>query len=477
MSLQAKLKLRLKKQSNKLTIRYNTFEKATFDQYLVASIAKYTKRENTVNRYIDQITGNGSLNSHFKKLFDEIKELETEALEKILTDSLYPILKIDASNRYVYYPELNISLMKNKMYEGNIADDQMLPRLLVVDGEFHDSDIEVGKETTNIDTYNVTFDDNEIDINLAQKIKVKVKEDLFSKIVDIQVKSLDDFEGEIHKGAEGKDWNIMSNIKLNDLTKISDNGFFHKGNHFYITNKYVKRTRVSNDFGLFLYKETYITYEKRNRKFCEVVADHLYSSGLINTFKVSGLVKILESLKIEKIQLYLNKLLDIKDSKELTRLGFDAIRKGSIKGWSEGAINNFVKFMKTDNELVLAYKVSNGYEFSLTQLYRIFKINKKMLIQEDYTKVEAYLKDIDSKISEMNRIIGEITNSGRRQKTRELENTPDVKKYRKLSHELQGHFDNNINTLNLKELDNHYAKVLEYQRLDFIMIKLIEEEL
>ena len=460
-----------------MIIRYNTFEKASFDQYLVASIAKSTRSYNVANKYIDDITGDGSLNLHFKKMYENISGLDDDAIEKILSDSLYPVLKIDASNHYTYYPELSISIMNNKLHIGNISDNDMIPKLLTPEGEFHSSDIEYGKEKKDIDTYTVNINDDKIQLQLTKNIKVDISSNLFSSIVDRQVESLKGYQGETRADIDGKRWNVMSNSKLSELVQDSKYTFIYNGDHFFITNAYLKRTMVAKAYGIYLYKETIYDYDKKNRNYCEIVARHLLEKDLISTFKTTKLMKILESLKEIDTQKYLNYLLGVKESKELTKLGFDLIQKNIISNWSEEAVKNFMKYMKTDQDLIAAYRVSAGKGYTAPQLYRIYRTKRNVLSEVDIRKVEEYLQNRASKIDEMKQIIGDITLSGRRQETRKLKNNKDVKKYRSLSHELQGHFDKNVDSLSDEEISKLYQKVLEYQRLDTIMVKLIEENM
>ena len=68
MEIRAKVALSLPNQFYKVVLKYDTFEKATYDSYLVASIVANAKNEKDAMEYIDEITGNGSLNPHFKKL-------------------------------------------------------------------------------------------------------------------------------------------------------------------------------------------------------------------------------------------------------------------------------------------------------------------------------------------------------------------------------------------------------------------------
>jgi len=468
------LKLKLKKQNNKLTIRYNTFEKATFDQYLISSIIKHTKTENSAFKYIDQLTGKGSLNGHFKTLFKKINELEKGSIEKILNDSMYPILKIDASNRFTYYPELDISVFKNKVHYGNLAEDALFPKTLVTKGEFHDSSIEMGKIEVKSDSYNVIFKDDKIKLKLSREIEIFITEALFLDIVDLQLKSLKGYEGTIHTDVEGKDWNMVSTVKLNDLLNEDSRNFYHNGNHYFITNRYVKKTRVAKVFNMFMYKESYIKYEKRNRKECLFVTKHLLESGLIETMKINDLLSILINLNPDESQVYFDYLMERKDSKEITEVAFKILAKGVNQNWSKGAIESFKKYMNNDRELVLTYKLSNN-DFDINSLFRIFRTNKKVLSDKDLNTVNEYLDDKKSKIDTINSIIGEITNSGRREKTKVLKNNPDVVKYRSLSNKLQGHVKKNINAYTLEELNRYYEDVLLYQKLDGIMIKLLKE--
>ena len=147
MSLQVSLKLKLSKQIKKIKVTYNTFEKATYDEYLICSLALRTlpekdipvkesfgkkivrfftdeptpnQRERTVFEYINDITGEGSLNKHFKNIYNKVKDFSAEQLTKIMENSMIPTLKIDDKNRYEYYPQLDISVFNRRIYKGDL---------------------------------------------------------------------------------------------------------------------------------------------------------------------------------------------------------------------------------------------------------------------------------------------------------------------------------------------------------------------
>ncbi len=476
MKIQAKLKLKLEKHHNIIVIESNTLEPATFDQYLIASLMKNSKNKDEAFEYIDELTGNGSLNSHFKRMFEEIDQLDSSDINGILSNSLYPVLRIDRSNQYTYYPRFDISVMKNREYEGNIGEKSDFSRMLLSEGEFRSSYVENKGSNITSEPYFVKISEEGISFLITKNKEVALTEELLHEIVDSDVDLLSDFQGVIHEEIEGDKWNLMSKSKLQDISQLDSRNYLNKGNHFQIANKYLKRTKVSKVFGIPLYKETYLSYEKRNRKFCIDALEHLSLKDELHLIKDTAMKKLLSSIKLEESKKYVSLLLENKESKELSELGFTLLSKGMIESWSEGAKNNFKKFMKSDSEIVLTYKVSSDLDFTLTDLMKIYRVNREVLSEDDLVRVEKERNDLTIMINEINNIIGGITNSGRRELTRKLKNTGDVKKYRKLSHKLQGHVKQDIEKVSPEKIRDWHEDVLEYQRLDYVMIKLLEEQ-
>ena len=168
--VQVKVKLKLTRIRYEIKVSYNTFEKATFDQYLMASLALRSDNDDLASyQYIDEITGLGSLNAHFKKLYEKTNTLTKDQLKDIMDNSKYPMLKIDKSNSYMFYPQLNISVFRNKTYEGNFGEyDDLIQRLhiqeKVISSELLEKNAEVNPEP-----YDVQLDDNTIKIRVADK--------------------------------------------------------------------------------------------------------------------------------------------------------------------------------------------------------------------------------------------------------------------------------------------------------------------
>jgi len=124
------IRLNLPKARNTLTVRYNTFEKVSYDRYVIASLISRTRDEESAMIIINALTGNGSLNNHFKKIYLEMKKLSSKEIASILKDSLYPIQKIEELS-YIYIPILNVSIFQNRLYRNNIANIEYFAQQLI----------------------------------------------------------------------------------------------------------------------------------------------------------------------------------------------------------------------------------------------------------------------------------------------------------------------------------------------------------
>ena len=170
MSLQANVQLNLPKEFNTLVLEYNTYEKATFDQYLATSIAFRAKRERHINQYIDDITGKGSLNVHLKNLVKHVSQFDDDTLQKILDNSNFPITKIDKSNKYVFYPTFDIAVLNNRIYK-DFKDCSMdeIKANLMIDCDLINVEVEPHSTHDRYDNYRVKFENDSVYIYIANK--------------------------------------------------------------------------------------------------------------------------------------------------------------------------------------------------------------------------------------------------------------------------------------------------------------------
>ena len=179
--VQINLKLSLRKIKYIIKVSYNTFEKATYDQYLMASLALRSKDEESANQYIDDITGSGSLNAHFKKLYENAHKLSEKELKDIMGNSMYPMLKIDKNNSYDYYPELDVSVFNNKLYKGDFGKYEDLIQRLYIQEEVIESELIEKRNNANPEPYSVRFDEGKILVKIAEEW-VDLPEEIFQEV-------------------------------------------------------------------------------------------------------------------------------------------------------------------------------------------------------------------------------------------------------------------------------------------------------
>ncbi len=459
MSIQVSLKLKLSKIVSKICVKYNTFEKATYDQYLVSSISLNSKNEDEAFDYIDDITGSGSLNSHFKDLYNEVSELSEEQLKNIMNDSMYPMLKIDKSNRYDYYPDLDVSVFNNKVYEGNFGEYPDVIERLYVTEKVIEKTVEKANETNRPEPYLISIENDNVKVKLADRF-IDIANEKFQELFVNELDNLDKYKGTIHNGAEGFGWNTLTNSVINNMFSNSNYYYDNEGNHYQIRNDNVRRTIVSEVAGLYIYKEEIIPYG-RNKEICEKVISILFDNNSINEFKTKSLLNILTFCDDLIAQKVVNYILSRKESKEFSLFGLDLIEKGVEKNWLEETLLSCLKFAN-NAQIGKVYKINQNLGFNIEQLLQI-DINE--LNSKDKARVKEYLDDLKSKRDMYRSIIGDVTSSSLRENIKSLKATEETKRFTKLANELIGHSKINIEEATAVQVDNLLKKALELKEL------------
>ena len=189
MKLVSNLRLRLSETQYVITIVSRTYEKASMDQYLAASISLRCEKKIYEDSYIDNLTGKGSMNPHLKKMVAKADEMSKEQKESILTSSLYPIEKVDESQRFVYLEQFGVSVFEGNVYNGNLSEqEKLLKSLIHYDGTLVSVKTKSLETANKEDNFRVTIDDEEAVIDIGLKGKAKASQSLFKEIViqDVQ---------------------------------------------------------------------------------------------------------------------------------------------------------------------------------------------------------------------------------------------------------------------------------------------------
>lgn len=487
MSIQVSLKLKLFKQRKGIKVKYNTFEKATYDEYLICSLALRTmegigvekrsiinrlivgftghqnERDKAVYEYIDDITGAGSLNSHFKNIYDRVKGFSKEQLVKIMENSMIPMLKIDEKNRYDYYPQLDISVFNKRIYKGDLEKYSNLPEILLIKEDIIDMSVILLDEGLEPEQYFVQFDDQ-------YNVKVKILNDYidvdsatFEKSLCEDVGNFETYHGKIHDSAKGDGWKLLNKTAFNNLF-VSRNYYFDGGDHCFIREKSVRKTIIAKVNGLHIYREEFLYY-KDDADLCSKVIVVLLNNNNIYEFKPSVIVDMLRNVSNEVAQQAVNKLLIQNDDKEVALLGLNLIEKGVVDGWLRIVLKKFLKYA-SGYHLNLIYQASQDLDYTIEHL---IKMDYAILNLEHRAQVDKYNDDMEAKRKTIREITGEITTKGLRERAKRLTSDDYTKKFSKLCNELIGHVSKDLDNVSFVTLEQWHKNALELKEISHII--------
>lgn len=467
--VQINLKLSLRKIKYIIKVSYNTFEKATYDQYLMASLALRSKDEPSANQYIDDITGSGSLNAHFKKLYESASKLSEKELKDIMSNSMYPMLKIDKNNSYDYYPELDVSVFNNKLYKGDFGKYEDLIQRLYIQEEVIESELIEKRNNANPEPYSVKFEDDKIFVKIAEEW-VDLPEEIFQEVFENSVSSIKKVESKIHNSADGSGWYALTNAVINNMY-ASNNYFYDDGDHCLIRNDDVRKTIISQLAGFYIYKEEIIPYTG-NKDLCERVLDILTQNKSINEFKTRSLITLLTYADDLIAQSVINYILARKDSKELALMGVDLLVRGIEKNWENEALKSFMTYADS-SKYSLIYKANPRL---VKDIQMLSMINPDFLTPTHKKQIEEYKKDIKAKIESIQSMIGEITTSGMREEAKKLKANEQTKRFSKLANKYIGHSKIAFEQATQSELDKYLKEIAEmYDLMKELKKQLVKE--
>ena len=453
--VQINLKLKLSKIKYGIKVSYNTFEKATYDQYLMSSLALRSDNETTAYQYIEEITGSGSLNAHFKNLYNKAKLLNEEQLRDVMNNSMYPKLEIDQSNSYTYYPQLDISVFNHKIYTGDFGKYEDLIERLYIQEKIIEHEVFEKNSDERPEPYFIQLDNNAVKIKIVDEW-LPLDTTIFQEIFVNDLTSISKFNGQIHDGADGSNWFVLTNSVINNINS-SNNFFYENGDHCLIRNEDVRKTIISQVAGFYIYKEEIIPYTN-NEKLCKKVLDILKSNKSINEFKTKSLITLLTHVNDDLIaQSVINYILARKDSKELALMGIELLNKGIEKKWEDDALKCFMNYADSSS-YSLIYKANPKL---IKDIQILMLINPDYLTAKHKKEIDEYKKDKQAKFDTIKSIIGEITASGIREKMKQIKASEQTKRFTKLANKYIGHSKFDYEEATPKELDKYLKEITE----------------
>ena len=449
MKLTSNLRLRFAKRNNVISITTRTYEKASFDQFLAASIAQRCKTIKSAEEYIDSVTGKGSMNAHLKKLFREMRERSADERKRILESSLYPIEKIDDSQTFVFFPEFNQSLFEGKLYEGDLEQQQeLLMKIVKMDGEFVSMTVRPSEPQEHTDNYRVVIDGSGASIQIAAGAALYATSGQFKDMVVQDISVPDQIKSIAAESVEGEGWFLLTASQINGPMR-STMGFYKDGCYYLLTNAGIKKTEIGHAFGLYLYRETQIPFTPANVEVCTAAANHLLSSKEINTFKTKSLVDLLTASDGGVAKKAINFVLSIKDSRELAALGLSLLEAGMIIGWNENSLKQ-MKNAANPHQQEILYALAP----ELYTLNDILGMDPRILTEEHRQMVEQHKQERETKIAYVKEVNGEVSGSALREKSGKLKNDAEVKEFRQLINKLLAHSKTALTDMDDSALDS-----------------------
>ena len=470
MEIRAKVALSLPNQFYKVVLKYDTFEKATYDSYLIASVVAHAKSEAEAMEYIDEITGNGSLNPHFKKLYDEISKMSKEQVEGILKDSLYPITVVDKSHHFKYYEMFNATRMDNKVFSGNLENNPKLVDMVMPkdkDAKFLSIDFETEPGTVKKDNYNAIFSENEIKVDLDDGQYYSISKEDFLSVFENDGSLESEWMPTISIEITSGNWNVLTKSVVDTWGKDRFTFKNSDGNLVVLLTDCIKITEVVMAYDLFFYKETRYNFSKANVKQCLEAIEYLKDSKLINEYKTKSLITILAVIPDTNAQQVVQFVLNRKNSKEIAEFGLMLIKSGLEKGWDKEVLMSIKKSVP-QREYKYLYRINSDLDFEISDL---LDIDETDLNEADKIRVRAYVSERNNLIKEIKMMLGDMTASGVRQKLKSLQKDSVVNSVKKFLNEYQGHNEGELEDMTLEQVKKEYEKIKAMYNGNYAKVK------
>ena len=462
MEIHARIPLTLPNEFYRTTLSYDTFEKATFDSYLIGSLVKYEKNKKKAFAYIDEITGNGSLNKHFKKIYEKISEFSDSQVDEMLKNSLFPITRFEKGH-FKYYPMLNASRLNDHVYPGNLKDDEqkLIDSLMPKDedAKFLKMEYEQGIANSKEDFYEASFSEDGIRINLGDGRYFPISQDDFNKLFE------NDLAGEklnvaIEKEITDGNWSILKRDYFKGVNEAEYQYCDSDKKLTVLTSEFIKVTDILELFGYFFYKETRYDFVPKNEKQIIDALEYLEKSKALNNFKTKSLVQMFNSINDIDAQKYINYILARKESKEIADIGLKLLKNGLELGWDNKSILQFKKF--ADSSM-------------LTRIYELnpkldYLIDEASLSKEHLKEKQEYIENRKNMMNEIQLMLGKMDTSGVREKSKSLPKDSVVNSVKNFYNNWKAHNRIDYDSLSLPELYKKYKEIKNMYQGDYMKV-------
>jgi hypothetical protein len=461
MHLRAQLKFAFNRIDHPFSFVTATYEPASFDQYLLASLALHAKDQTEALAYLDGLTGEGSLNDFFKKKYPAIASLSKENLTKILANSLYPVQKVNEGHHVYEYPDLKTIYVDHKIASPTvIKDDKALGDALVYSGELVSISRDEPFESNSENSFVTTIDDDDIKIQFLSGEWIKLPKSVFEKTVvkENPFESLDNGEAQASSAMPDGACSILTAAVYRDLNH-SKLTFFEDGSFYFVGPTGLTKTILGKELGLYLYHEDTIAFKEIPTPLADKAIEQLFEAGEVRRYPANSLISLLFRASKEKIVETINWIAP-NEAKDIGPFIIKEIRNGLIDGWNNNALQTAKTYAEKDDLTVL---YANCHKiFSLPDL---LQLDPSILNEEDKKIIAKHESDRAEKIAAIKTIYGDITASSLREDSKKLENDKEVKRFRFLVNNNIAHNKTNLRDLSDEALDKQFKDAIELKSL------------
>ncbi len=463
MKILARVPLSLNKTIYNLSISYNTYEKPSYDEYLCCAISLLEKNTIEQNKYIDDITGKGSLNSHFKNVLEKTNKLSEDILKKSLRENLFPILKIYEYKNVIYFNDLKKIVIKDKIYSLDIKEinKEVITKIFNI-GDIVDFKINLDNENSESDMYNVEMDDKNIYVELYSE-KINIDIEIFRKLLQEQKNDMEKYEGKILNEITNNKYFYLNSSSYDEILEPDRLSFISKdGSKIWIKRDKLIQRKIFCINNIYFYTESNLEYAKQHRNYIIEAAAWILKNELFTIIETHLPLKIVSNIDDKNSFILTNIFLEKKHSSELAKYGLqliknnDKILNNEFK-WSKKSLIK-IKEICLDSDFNYIYKIDKNVGFNDIELS---KIDDTILDEEDKKRKENYLSNLEKIKKEMNEMMGEINNSGIRESIKRVKSNNDTINFSKKYNKLGAHNKKDIDLMNEIQLKNRYNEIKE----------------
>lgn len=474
MKFASKVKMRLPFLKIEKTLTYNTFEKASWDVYFVTSIFKNASSEIEAQIYLRKLVADGSLKEHFLAIFDEVKNMNAETIERILDSSLFPIVKVSKDYSIKSYSSLNLAILEKqgkplKPLSDNYDIETEMKLLLNENETFVKIVTSFEQEKNDLTTYEILIEDNQVLVKILNDW-YEIKAEDFQLALETKCENITNFLGVIETSPEGNQWKLLGTDMLDSF--LANIGFYHEKNWYMLESDYWQELTIAKIFeNIYFYQLNRIMFSE-NQELIEKTLEYLVINQKYDEVKTKTLLALFsQTNNYDLVQKIINDLLSKKDSKEINLYALKLLMQGIITNWSERTLEKMKNHSETMPQYQELYKINdNLFSFQYDREI-ILSFPEDILNDEHINEVKQYRQNWKSIRQSIDKIIGDMTTSGVREDLKKIPNNERIKRVKKKLNKVIGHNKTKYHLMNLEKLNEQYQELFNFYQTDFLAVK------